>query len=48
VKFGEIVNFVRQGSKYIVASESQFREFSEIAKWLLLPSQKLILDVPTR
>ncbi|GLT53071.1 hypothetical protein SLA2020_263670 [Shorea laevis] len=43
-----IIDLVRQGIKYLVASEGRFREFSAIAKQLHLPSKKLILDVPTR
>ncbi|KAF5455354.1 hypothetical protein F2P56_024943 [Juglans regia] len=44
----EIVDCVRDGIKYLVASESRLKQFSEIAKQLQLPSKKLILDVPTR
>jgi hypothetical protein len=47
-KIGDIIDSVREGIKYILASESQLRKFSDIAKWLQLPSKKLILDVPTR
>ncbi|XP_059436160.1 zinc finger BED domain-containing protein RICESLEEPER 2-like [Corylus avellana] len=43
-----IIDDVRQGIKYIVASESRLNVFSEIAKRLHLPCKKLILDVPTR
>ncbi|XP_042952157.1 zinc finger BED domain-containing protein RICESLEEPER 2-like [Carya illinoinensis] len=44
----DIVDCVRDGIKYLVASESRLKQFSEIAKQLQLPSKKLILDVPTR
>jgi hypothetical protein len=43
-----ITNSVRQGIKYVVASEGRLREFSDIAKRLNLPSKKLMLDVATR
>lgn len=39
---------MRDGIKYLVASESRLKQFSEIAKQLQLPSKKLILNVPTR
>jgi ABC-type long-subunit fatty acid transport system fused permease/ATPase subunit len=45
---GDIVDYVRQSIKYIVASVASLKQFSEIAKRLKLPSKKLILDVPTR
>ncbi|KAG6667256.1 hypothetical protein CIPAW_01G089100 [Carya illinoinensis] len=44
----DIVDCVRDSIKYLVASESRLKQFSEIAKQLQLPSKKLILDVPTR
>ncbi|XP_042958204.1 zinc finger BED domain-containing protein RICESLEEPER 2-like [Carya illinoinensis] len=44
----DIVDCVRDGIKYLVASESRLKQFSEIAKQLQLPSKKLILDMPTR
>jgi hypothetical protein len=44
----DIIDFVRQGIKYLVASEGQLREFSDIAKQLHFSSKKLVLDVPTR
>jgi hypothetical protein len=47
-KIRNIVDFVRQGIKYVVASEGRLKEFSDIAKRLHLPSKKLVLDVPTR
>jgi hypothetical protein len=43
-----IINDVRHGIKYIVASESRMNVFKEIAKRLNLTCKKLILDVPTR
>jgi hypothetical protein len=43
----EIVDCVRDGIKYLVASESRLIKFSEISKQLQLASKKLILDVPT-
>ena len=45
---GDIIDSIRQGIKYIVASERQLKVFSEIAKGLDLGCKKLILDVPTR
>jgi len=47
-EIGDIVDSVRQGIKYVVASEGRLKEFSEIAKRLHLSSKKLVLDVPTR
>jgi hypothetical protein len=47
-EIGDIVDSVREGIKYIVASEGRLRKFSDIAKILQLPGKKLILDVPTR
>jgi hypothetical protein len=46
-EIGDIVDLVREGIKYIVASEGRLRKFSDIAKRLQLPGKKLILDVPT-
>jgi hypothetical protein len=43
----EIVDCVRDGIKYLVASESRLIKFSEISKQLQLASKELILDVPT-
>ncbi|KAG6627219.1 hypothetical protein CIPAW_15G111200 [Carya illinoinensis] len=48
VEIRDIVDCVRDGIKYLVASESRLKQLSEIAKQLQLPSKKLILDVPTR
>ncbi|XP_059431553.1 zinc finger BED domain-containing protein RICESLEEPER 2-like [Corylus avellana] len=45
---GDIIDSVRQGIKYIVASERRLNVFSDIAKRLDLGCNKLILDVPTR
>jgi hypothetical protein len=47
-EIGDIVDSVRQGIKYVVASEGRLKEFIEIVKRLHLPSKKLVLDVPTR
>ncbi|XP_042944720.1 zinc finger BED domain-containing protein RICESLEEPER 1-like [Carya illinoinensis] len=47
-EIGEIVDCVREGVKYLVASEARIKQFSDIAKQLQLPSKKLFLDVPTR
>jgi hypothetical protein len=46
-KIGDIIDSVRQGIKYIVASERRLNMFSEIAKGLDLGCKKLILDIPT-
>jgi hypothetical protein len=43
-----IVDSIRDGIKYLVASEGRLLKFAEIAKRLQLPSKKLFLDVPTR
>jgi len=43
----DIMDCVRNGIKYIVASEGRLKQFAEIAKQLQLSSKKLILDVPT-
>jgi len=47
-QIGDIVDCVRDGIKYIVASEGRLNQFSEIGKQLQLSFKKLILDVPTR
>jgi len=47
-QIGDIVDCVRDGRKYIVASEGMLKQFVEIAKQLQLSYKKLILDVPTR
>ncbi|XP_042964774.1 zinc finger BED domain-containing protein RICESLEEPER 2-like [Carya illinoinensis] len=47
-EIGELVDCVREGVKYLVASETRIKQFSDIAKQLQLPSKKLFLDVPTR
>jgi len=47
-QIGDIVDCVRDGVKYIVASEGRLKQFAEIAKQLQLSYKKLILDVPTR
>jgi len=47
-EIGDIVDLVREGIKYIMASEGRLRKFSDIAKRLQLLGKKLILDVPTR
>ncbi|XP_059436870.1 zinc finger BED domain-containing protein RICESLEEPER 2-like [Corylus avellana] len=47
-EIGDIIDSVRQGIKYIVASERRLNLFSDIAKRLDLGCNKLILDVPTR
>ncbi|XP_062175626.1 zinc finger BED domain-containing protein RICESLEEPER 1-like [Alnus glutinosa] len=47
-EIGEIVDCVRDGIKYLVASEGSLMQFSGIAKSLQLSSKKLFLDVPTR
>ena len=46
-EIGDIIDYVRYGIKYIVASERRLNMFSEIAKRLDLGCNKLILDVPT-
>ncbi|XP_059435493.1 zinc finger BED domain-containing protein RICESLEEPER 2-like [Corylus avellana] len=46
-EIGDIIDSVRQGIKYIVASKRRLIAFSDIAKRLDLGSNKLILDVPT-
>jgi hypothetical protein len=43
-----IIDDIRQGIKYIVASESRLNVFNEIVKRLDLSCKKLFLDVPTR
>jgi hypothetical protein len=47
-EIGDIIDSVRHGIKYIVASERRLKVFSEIARGLDLGCEKLILDVPTR
>ena len=47
-EIGDIIDFVRQEIKYIVASERRLKVFSEIAKGLDLGCKKLILNVPTK
>ncbi|KAG2706224.1 hypothetical protein I3760_05G094400 [Carya illinoinensis] len=47
-EIGEIVDCVREGVKYLVASEARIKQFSDIVKQLQLPNKKLFLDVPTR
>jgi len=47
-QIGDIVDCVRDGIKYLIASEGMLKQFGEIAKQLQLSSKKLILDVPTR
>ena len=46
-KIGDIIDSVRQGIKYIVASKRRLKVFSEIAKGLYLGCNKLVLDVLT-
>jgi secreted Zn-dependent insulinase-like peptidase len=43
----DIIDVVRHGIKFIVASESRLIVFTEIAKRLNIHYKKLILDVPT-
>jgi len=47
-EIGDIVDCVRDGIKFLVASEGRLKQFTEIAKNLHLSSKKLFLDVPTR
>ena len=47
-EIGDIVDGVREGVKYLVASEARLLQFNEIVKQLQLPSKKLILDCPTQ
>jgi hypothetical protein len=47
-EIGDIIDSVKQGIKYIVASERRLKVFSEIARGLDLGCKKLILDIPTR
>ncbi|KAA8542969.1 hypothetical protein F0562_021536 [Nyssa sinensis] len=42
-----IVNIVREGVKYLIASDSRIIQFSDITKQLQLSAKKLILDCPT-
>ena len=44
----DIIENVRDSVKYISASESRIKQFSEIAKQLEKPSKRLILDCTTR
>jgi hypothetical protein len=46
-EIGDIVDCVRDGIKFLVASEGRLKQFTEIAKNLHLSSKKLFLDVPT-
>jgi hypothetical protein len=48
VQIRDIIYDIRQGIKFIIASEGRLNVFSEIAKRLDLHYKKLILDVPTR
>jgi hypothetical protein len=41
-EIGDIVDSIKQGIKYVVASEKTLKEFSEIAKRLPLPFKKLV------
>jgi hypothetical protein len=45
-EIGEIVDFVWEIIKFLVALEGRLMQFSEIAKNLQLSSKKLFLDVP--
>ncbi|XP_062158744.1 zinc finger BED domain-containing protein RICESLEEPER 2-like [Alnus glutinosa] len=45
---GDIVDCVRDGIKFLVASEGRLKQFTETTKNLQLSSKKLFLDVPTR
>ncbi|XP_062144804.1 zinc finger BED domain-containing protein RICESLEEPER 2-like [Alnus glutinosa] len=47
-EIGDIVDYVRDGIKFLVAYEGRLKQFTEIAKNLHLSSKKLFLDVPTR
>jgi hypothetical protein len=47
-EIGDIVDCVRDGIKFLVASEGRLKQFTETAKNLHLSSKKLFLDVPTR
>ena len=47
-EIGDIINSIRQGIRFIVASERRLNMFGEIAKGLDLGCRKLILDIPTR
>jgi hypothetical protein len=44
----EVISCVRDGIKYLVASEGRMIQFRDICTRLQLPSKKLFLDVPTR
>lgn len=43
-----ITDCIRDGVKYVIATEARRIQFGEIAKNLQLSSRKLILDCPTR
>lgn len=47
-QIGDIIDGVRDGVKYLNASETRLNQFSQITKQLQLPSKKMILDCPTR
>ncbi|XP_059446001.1 zinc finger BED domain-containing protein RICESLEEPER 2-like [Corylus avellana] len=47
-EIGDIVDCVRDGIKYLVASEGRLVKFASHAKNLQLSKKKLFLDVPTR
>jgi hypothetical protein len=47
-EIGDIIDYIREGIQYLVASEGRLNQFIDIAKQLQLTSKKLILDVPTR
>ena len=47
-QIGDIIDGIREGVKYLAASEACLNQFSEIIKQLELPSKRLILDCPTR
>ncbi|GFZ20805.1 hypothetical protein Acr_28g0015100 [Actinidia rufa] len=47
-EIGDIVDGIREGVKYLAASEARLNQFSEITKQLELSSKRLILDCPTR
>ena len=47
-EISEIIENVRESVKFISASESRLKTFSEIAKTFQLPNKRLILDCSTR
>ncbi|XP_059443839.1 zinc finger BED domain-containing protein RICESLEEPER 2-like isoform X2 [Corylus avellana] len=47
-EIGDIIDCIREGIQYLVASEGRLKQFIDIAKQLQLTSKKLVLDVPTR